>query len=50
MNNIIARSINTSKSARAWDLVFDGRYPVMSWKHKPSIIQCVAFCIYFLWT
>lgn len=38
------------KSALGWELVFDDRYPVMSWKHKPSIIQYVAFCIYFLWT
>lgn len=28
----------------------DGQYSVMSWKYEPSIINDVAFCIYFLWT
>lgn len=46
MSNVITSSINKSKS----DPLMDGQCSVMSWKYEPSIINNVAFCIYFLWT
>lgn len=50
VDNVITRRMSKSQSDLGWDLLLDGRYPVMSWKCNSSAVKYIAFSIYFLWT